>query len=117
MLKKRPVTILTTAALLLTGFVIYSLHKERVIYESPFLALIMLSSTAVYVFGSCVLQTFGKVNASIILGAVVFFILCACLFYSVSIVDFIVFFICIALVIRKSNKICSCLKDCENPLR
>ena len=115
-MRKRVVTIITSASLLLVAAVMHLLYTQQIIYDSCIMPIVMLIWTAIYVFGSCVLQTFKHTNMALVLGVVVFFVLCTALFYSSSIVDFITFFICMALVIRKSNKICSCLEDCKRPL-
>lgn len=115
--KKKIVTILTTAFLLILAFVIINVKQGVTICNNGINPVVMLVSTAIYVFGSCILQTFGKPTVAVVLGVIVFFILCTCLFYSVTIVEFIVFVICMYLLMRKSTTICSCLKDCENPFK
>ena len=116
-IKKRLITISTTLGLLMVAAIIHFLHENRALVESPMIPIAMLVCTAIYVFGSCMLQTFGKLNLSLSLGVVAFFFLCTCLFYSVSILDFIVFFACMSLLVKKSTKTCECFKDCKNPLR
>ena len=117
LVKRRLKTIFITLSLLMIAAILYFLHEKKVIYESPIMPLVMLTWTAIYVFGSCVLQTFNKLNGAVALGVVVFFILCTALFYSDTIIDFVTFFVCMSLVIRKSTKICQCFKDCQNPLK
>ena len=113
---KRIETILTTFGLLALAGVLQWLNASGKLDRYPLFATIMLVATAVYVFVGCVLQTFKFYKASLVLGVAVFFIICTCLFYSVAITDFIVFFICMALVIRKSSRTCDCFPACERPL-
>lgn len=109
-------TIITTLCLLMLAGVLQWLNASGKLERYPLFATIMLVATAIYVFVGCILQTFGFPKAALVLGVAVFFIICTCLFYSVSIVDFIVFFICMALVIRKSSKTCDCFPECKRPL-
>lgn len=115
MTKQRIETITETLLLLILSFVIHRLETCGMIEQEPPFSIIMPLATAFYLFGGCMLQTYGFKKLSLIVGAVVFFILCTCLFYSISFLDFAVFFLCMALVIRKSSKTCDCMKDCENP--
>lgn len=104
-------TIVTTLFLLGLASAIQLLSYFNILaYDEPF-ATGMLLSTATYIFGGCVLQTMGHRRIAIAVGAIVFFILCIFLFYSVSLVDFTIFFLCMALVIRKSSHICECSSD------
>lgn len=109
--KRKVVTIVMTLALLLSAAGVQCLNLFGVFDRYPFFVIVMLTSTAVYVFFGCMFQAFGLVKVSIGIGVVVFFILCTCLFYSVYIVDFIVFFICMAIVIHRSSHSCQCLEQ------
>lgn len=113
---KKIETIVTTLCLLALAGIIQWLNASGKLERYPLFATIMLISTAIYVFVGCVLQTFNFHKAAIILGVVVFFIICTCLFYSVAVTDFIIFFVCMAVVIRKSSKTCDCFSPCERPL-
>lgn len=112
--KKKLETILTTIGLLALAALIHWLNVSNILDRYPFFATIMLVATAIYTFFGCMLQTFGFKKASLALGVAVFFITCTCLFYSVEWVDFVVFFICMAVIIRRSSKTCDCM--CNNPL-
>lgn len=104
-------TIVTTLFLLGLAAAIQLLSYFKLLkYDEPF-ATGMLLSTAVYIFGGCVLQTMGHRKIAIVVGMIVFFILCVFLFYSISLVDFTIFFLCMALVIRKSSHMCECSSD------
>lgn len=114
--KKKIETIITTLCLLGLAGIVQWLNAYGKLDRYPLFATIMLIATAIYVFVGCMLQTFGFQKASLVLGVAVFFIICTCLFYSVSIIDFIIFFICMALVIRKSSRTCDCFPSCNRPL-
>lgn len=116
MVKQKLLTISITMILLLSTATVWFLAEHRAIIESPELIVTMLVSTAIYVFVGCLLQTFGHIMKSLALGVVVFFILCTCLFYSTTVLEFIAFFVCMAFVIRKSTVICNSIGDCRNPL-
>lgn len=113
---KKIETIITTLCLMGLAGILQWLNASNKLDRYPLFATIMLVSTAIYVFVGCMLQTFGFKKASLVLGVAVFFIICTCLFYSVSITDFIIFFICMALVIRKSSRTCDCFPQCDRPL-
>lgn len=113
--KKRVETIVTTMVLLLLAGVLRWMNYAHVFVDRfPFFSTIMLVATAAYTFLGCLLQTFGFKKASLILGIADFFITCTCLFYSVELVDFIIFFICMAIIIRRSSRTCDCMP--KNPL-
>lgn len=116
--KAKLITIITTSLLLVGAVLVHFIIEHRIIYENnPLVPIIMLVSTAIYVFGGCMLQTFKHFNASLALGMAAYFMLSVCLFYSDSILDFLVFLVCITCCIRKTNKVCNDLGDCKNPLR
>lgn len=113
--KKRIETIVTTIVLLVLAAILRLLNKHHVFVDRfPFFSTIMLVATAAYTFIGCMLQSFGFKRASLVLGIADFFITCTCLFYSVELVDFIIFFICMAIIIRRSSRTCDCF-GC-NPL-
>lgn len=113
--KKRIETIVTTVSLLALAGIIHWMNNSHIFVDRfPFFSTIMLVATAAYTFFGCMLQTFGFKKASLILGVADFFITCTCLFYSVELVDFIVFFICMAIIIRRSSRTCDCMPN--NPL-
>ena len=114
--KKKAETIITTLCLIGLAGVMQWLNVSGKLDRYPLFATIMLIATAIYVFVGCMLQTFGFLKAALALGCGVFFIVCTCLFYSVSVTDFIVFFICMALIIRKSSRTCDCFPSCNRPL-
>jgi len=117
MIKKKVITILTTLSLLVAAAVINFLHQKRLLYSSPWIPITMLVFTAIYVFGSCMLQTLGHPSAALVLGVTVFFVLCTCLFYSVSILDFVTFMVSMSIVMVKYNKACGGMGKCDNPFR
>ena len=117
MIKKRAVTIVLTLLLILASIGLNIFRKVGVIKFPIMSASIMLLATAIFIFGGCMLQTFGKYKISIVLGVMIFFVLCTCLFYALSAVDYLTFAICIYLLIRRQSKTCECLPSCENPLR
>lgn len=116
MIQQRVETILTTFALIGFSGVLHIMVFYGTLSKFPYLSTVMLTFAAIYIFGGCVLQTFGHKIASLALGVVTFFVLCTALFYSEEVLDFIVFFICMALVIRKSSHTCNCMSCGENPL-
>lgn len=117
MMRQRIETIITTVLLLGAGIVARFLLNDGHIEGISILTTLMPFATAIYVFGGCMLQTFGFRKLAIILGIIVFVVLCTCLFYTSSLIDYIIFFVCMALVIRKSSHVCNCNGTCNNPFR
>lgn len=117
MIKKRIHTLLLTLSLLIAAYIRFKFSQFGILPHTPYLAMTMFISTAVYTIGSCMLQTFGHPKLALTLGCITFFIICTALFYSECFGDYAIFFICIALVIWKSTKTCECLDACDqNPL-
>lgn len=115
--KSRLHTIVITSALLLLATLVNVLYTSDLLPDSPMMTVVMLVSTSIYMFGGCALQTFRHNTIAMVIGIIVFFILCTCLFYSNSALDFVIFFDCMGLVIYKSIKVCECLEDCKGPFR
>ena len=106
MTQKRMETLIMTLLLLALAGSIHWLYVSGIISKHPIFSEIMAVATAVYVFGGCVLQTFGLRKISFVLSIIIFFVLCVCLFYSISALDFIVFIICCTLFARKASNVC-----------
>lgn len=106
MLKKRIVTISITLALFGAGLVLEELHLMDVIEYSPVVAVTMMQATAIFVFGGCILQTFGKRTLARWLAFASFFVLCVCLLYSVHIIEYASFVLCMTLLLYRSIRIC-----------
>ena len=99
-------TLITTLLLLGAAALIYSLVQDNIIESGQNISIGMLVGTALYAFVGCIINRLRKRRLSAILGISVFFILCIGLFYSVTLIDFISFFCCMAVVIRRSCRVC-----------
>lgn len=115
--RQRIITIIITLILCTIALVLRILGDHDILQPYPIFPVVMLVLAATYTFFGCLLQNFKKRKASLALGVVVFFGLCTALFYSTTIVDFITFFLCMSIVIRRSSRLCSCMCEMEgNPL-
>ena len=107
MLKQRIITLSSSMLLAVSAFTINKLQSIHILPLSIF-AQLMLVITAIYLVAGCMLQNFGLADAAKVLSIVIFSVLCVCLFYSVTLVDFIAFFVCMAFLLSKTSRICSC---------
>ena len=117
MTKQRIVTICITISLLSLAIFAYLTYSLGLVPHSPGSPMTMLFSTAAFVFGGCMLQSFGHRKASLILGSIVFFILCTCLLYAVCLRDYVIFAACMTLVVTRASNNCNCMNECDNPFR
>lgn len=114
MIKKRVVTITITALLLIAALILGIMHSKNIIYFNVLFSEVMLVATAIYVLGGCMLQTFGHIKLSIALGVLIFGVLCTGLFYSISALDYIIFGVCIYLLIRRQSTTCEWYRHNES---
>lgn len=106
MLKKRIITLFLTLVLLSLGLILDELHLMKVIEFSTTAAVTMLDATAVFVLGGCMLQTFGHTALARALSFAIFFVLCVCLLYSVHVLEYVVFALCMVLLLYRTVRMC-----------
>lgn len=111
MTKRRIFTIILTLLLcFLTVLINIAYHKGWVTFNPVFIEWMMMS-TAIFVFFGCMLQSVGHPKLSIILGDIVFVILCICVFYSKAASDIIMFVVCMWIVLKRSSSACECARQ------
>lgn len=105
--KKRVVT-LTITLMLFVLYVGIGMFHEYIDKTSdyPQFARAMLVVTMIYVLGGCILQTFGHTKVVKFIGTAVFVLLCVFLFYSRHWYDFVIFALCMILVLHRSCNLC-----------
>lgn len=119
MTKRRIITIVTT--LLLCGIVVVLeiIWRHKLIDFNPILLQCMLVATAVLVFFGCMLQSLGHPKIAVILGDIVFVILCICVYYCKTLEDVLVFAGCMYIVLRRASTDCECVRkqSCKQPAK
>ena len=101
---KRKIEIIgQTLFLLVTLLVIHCLWIKGVYSRFPALPFIMITATATYIVLSYILQVLNKRRSAVMLGSVVFVLICICFVYALEPVDFKAFVVCMILVIRRST--------------
>lgn len=111
MVKKRIITLAITFALLLIYIAIGNMYQYGWTDVYPRWARTMLVVTMIYTMGGCMLQTVGFRKASTALSVACFVVMCICLFYSSHWCDYVMFAICIAIILYRAAKHCS---DCQD---
>lgn len=113
MTKRRIITIILTLLLCFLTVLIHIASKKQWVTFNPLFIEWMMMSTAAFVFFGCMLQSFGHPRISMILGDIVFVVLCICVFYSKAMSDIIMFIICMFIVLQRTATACECVKQCE----
>ena len=105
--KKRIVTLTITLVLFILYVLMGALYQyaDGVSYYPRF-ARAMLVITMFYVLGGCILQTLGHPKIVKLIGTIVFLLLCIFLFYSIRWYDFVIFALCMYLVLHRSSNLC-----------
>ena len=116
--KRRIVTIVLTLSLCAITVVLEVFWRcTSLLHHTPLFAQWMLISTAIFVFFGCMLQSLGHPRWSVVLGDLVFVILCVCVFYSKEATDILMFVLCMWLLLRRSAHACECVREqmCSKP--
>lgn len=111
MTRRRIFTITLTLLLCFLTVLIHIAYKRHWVSFNPLFIEWMMMSTAIFVFFGCMLQTFGHPRISVIIGDIVFVILCVCVFYSKAASDIIMFVICMFIVLKRSSTACECVRN------
>lgn len=114
MTRRRIVTIVLTLILCFLTVLIHIAYKQGWVTFNPMFIEWMMMSTAAFVFFGCMLQSFGHPKIAVILGDIVFVILCICVFYSKAMSDIIMFIFCMFIVLKRCQTACDCAKGCDN---
>lgn len=105
--RKRIITLSLTLFLFLVYTLLGALYQyTNLLTDYPRFARAMLVVTMIYVLGGCILHTLGYVKATKVLGTLVFLALCVFLFFAVMWYDFVIFVLCIYLVLHRSVNLC-----------
>lgn len=113
MTRRRIITIILTLVLCFLTVLIHIAYKQTWVTFNPLFIECMMMSTAVFVFFGCMLQTFGHPKIAVILGDIVFVILCICVFYSKAMSDIVMFIFCMFIVLKRCQTACDCAKSCD----
>lgn len=111
MTKRRIVTIILTLLLCFLTVLIRIAYVKQWVSFNPIFIELMMMATAVFVFFGCMLQSFGHPKIAVIIGDIVFVILCICVFYSKAASDIIMFVVCMFIVLKRSSTACECVRN------
>lgn len=107
MTPKRVRTLATTFGLLILNVVIGELWHFHFISDYPLFPRAMLIIAMGHTMGRCMLTSFGHRKVATALSVTGFIMLCICLFYAVSFLDYAVFALCMGLLLHRVNSDCS----------
>ena len=110
MSRRRIFTIVLTLLLCFLTVLIHIAYQQKWVSFNPVFIEWMMMSTAVFVFFGCMLQSFGHPRIAIVIGDIVFVILCVCVFYSKAASDIIMCIVCMFIVLKRSSTACECAR-------